>query len=93
MRQWWERPVKWECDRYRSWSRSVVRRHDDLPEALGFHGPAHGEKTVRSLEGIGEVLGKKLKDKGFDKAFVVLGQLLVLKKRRRPLPRVAERQL
>ncbi|XP_074087132.1 barrier-to-autointegration factor [Macrotis lagotis] len=39
-----------------------------------------GEKPVASLAGIGEVLGKKLEDKGFDKAYVVLGQFLVLKK-------------
>ena len=39
-----------------------------------------GEKAVTELAGIGEVLGKRLTDKGFDKAYVVLGQYLVLKK-------------
>ncbi|KOB75292.1 Barrier-to-autointegration factor [Operophtera brumata] len=39
-----------------------------------------GEKPVTDLAGIGEVLGKRLEEKGFDKAFVVLGQYLVLKK-------------
>ncbi|XP_054992740.1 barrier-to-autointegration factor-like [Sorex araneus] len=39
-----------------------------------------GEKPVGSLAGIGEVLGKKLEERGFDKAFVVLGRFLVLKK-------------
>ena len=39
-----------------------------------------GEKTVTDLSGIGVVLGGKLADKGFDKAFVVLGQFLILKK-------------
>ena len=39
-----------------------------------------GEKPVTDLAGIGEVLGKRLADKGFDKAYVVLGQFLVLKK-------------
>ncbi|XP_057677262.1 barrier-to-autointegration factor-like [Corythoichthys intestinalis] len=39
-----------------------------------------GEKTVYALGGIGEVLGKRLENKGFDKAYVVLGQYLVLKK-------------
>ncbi|KAF7238371.1 Barrier-to-autointegration factor [Varanus komodoensis] len=39
-----------------------------------------GEKPVGTLAGIGDVLGKKLEDKGFDKAYVVLGQFLVLKK-------------
>ena len=29
---------------------------------------------------IGEVLGKRLESKGFDKAYMVLGQLLLLKK-------------
>ncbi|KAK3555838.1 hypothetical protein QTP86_029029 [Hemibagrus guttatus] len=39
-----------------------------------------GEKPVMTLAGIGEVLGKRLEEKGFDKAYVVLGQFLVLKK-------------
>ncbi|KAG7223366.1 hypothetical protein INR49_015722 [Caranx melampygus] len=39
-----------------------------------------GEKSVMALAGIGEVLGKRLEEKGFDKAYVVLGQFLVLKK-------------
>ena len=39
-----------------------------------------GEKPVTDLAGIGEVLGGKLKEKGYDKAYVVLGQFLVLRK-------------
>ncbi|KPM02717.1 ras-related protein Rab-2A [Sarcoptes scabiei] len=39
-----------------------------------------GEKPVTDLAGIGEVLGKRLSSKGYDKAYVVLGQYLVLKK-------------
>ncbi|GBM33820.1 Barrier-to-autointegration factor [Araneus ventricosus] len=39
-----------------------------------------GDKSVNELAGIGEVLSKRLEAKGFDKAFVVLGQFLVLKK-------------
>uniref|UniRef100_A0A8C0LBH0 Barrier-to-autointegration factor n=1 Tax=Canis lupus dingo TaxID=286419 RepID=A0A8C0LBH0_CANLU len=39
-----------------------------------------GQKPVGSLAGIGEVLGKKLEERGLDKASVVLGQFLVLKK-------------
>jgi hypothetical protein len=39
-----------------------------------------GDKGVNELAGIGEVLSKRLEAKGFDKAYVVLGQFLVLKK-------------
>ncbi|KAM3862703.1 barrier-to-autointegration factor-like protein [Diretmus argenteus] len=39
-----------------------------------------GEKPVTALSGIGDVLGGKLKVQGFDKAYVVLGQFLLLKK-------------
>ncbi|XP_060792320.1 barrier-to-autointegration factor [Neoarius graeffei] len=39
-----------------------------------------GEKPVMALAGIGERLGERLSEKGFDKAYVVLGQFLVLKK-------------
>jgi hypothetical protein len=38
-----------------------------------------GEKPVGILAGIGEVLDRKLEERGFDKAYVVLGQFLVLK--------------
>ena len=39
-----------------------------------------GEKKATELAGIGEVLGRRLEEKGFDKAYVVLGQFLVLRK-------------
>ncbi|XP_041353109.1 barrier-to-autointegration factor A-like [Gigantopelta aegis] len=39
-----------------------------------------GDKPVTELAGIGKVLGERLSDEGFDKAYVVLGQFLVLKK-------------
>ena len=39
-----------------------------------------GEKEVTELAGIGEVLGGRLSEQGYDKAYVVLGQFLVLKK-------------
>ncbi|XP_065159792.1 barrier-to-autointegration factor [Atheta coriaria] len=39
-----------------------------------------GDKVVTDLAGVGDVLGKRLVEKGFDKAHVVLGQYLVLKK-------------
>lgn len=35
---------------------------------------------MQSLAGIGDTLGGRLEEKGFDKAYVVLGQFLVLKK-------------
>ncbi|XP_053207616.1 barrier-to-autointegration factor-like [Panonychus citri] len=41
-----------------------------------------GEKPVTDLAGVGEVLGKRFEDNGFDKAYVVLGQFLILKKDR-----------
>lgn len=39
-----------------------------------------GDKDVKELAGIGPVLGERLINKGFDRAYVVLGQFLVLKK-------------
>ncbi|XP_031629213.1 barrier-to-autointegration factor [Contarinia nasturtii] len=39
-----------------------------------------GEKPVTDLAGVGETLGKRLTDAGFDKAYTVLGQYLILKK-------------
>ncbi len=39
-----------------------------------------GEKPVTDLAGIGEALGGRLVATGFDRAYVVLGQFLVLKK-------------
>ena len=39
-----------------------------------------GEKRVTQLAGIGDVLGGRLEEKGYDKAYVVLGQFLVLRK-------------
>ena len=53
---------------------STSQKHRD------FVGEPMGEKPVTSLAGIGPALGMRLSEKGFDKAYVVLGQYLVLKK-------------
>lgn len=53
---------------------STSQKHRD------FVSEPMGEKLVTCLAGIGETLGARLTDKGFDKAYVVLGQFLVLKK-------------
>ena len=56
---------------------TTSKKHQSLVD-----GPM-GEKSVTDLPGIGDVLGKRLAEKGFDKAYVVLGQFLVLKKNER----------
>ncbi|KAM4591820.1 barrier-to-autointegration factor-like protein isoform 1-T2 [Odontesthes bonariensis] len=53
---------------------STTQKHRD------FVGEPMGDKPVMALSGIGETLGRKLEDQGFDKAYVVLGQFLLLKK-------------
>uniref|UniRef100_A0A8C2S8D2 Barrier-to-autointegration factor n=1 Tax=Capra hircus TaxID=9925 RepID=A0A8C2S8D2_CAPHI len=45
-----------------------------------FVAESRGQVPVGHLSSLGEVLGKKLEERGFDKAYVVLGQFLVLKK-------------
>ncbi|CAH8484626.1 unnamed protein product [Heterobilharzia americana] len=37
------------------------------------------EKVVEEIPGIGEKLGERLKAKGYDKAYIVLGQFLLLR--------------
>lgn len=39
-----------------------------------------GEKPVTDLPGVGEVLGKRFSEEGYDLAYVVLGQYLLFKK-------------
>ncbi|XP_054436395.1 barrier-to-autointegration factor-like [Pteronotus mesoamericanus] len=53
---------------------TTFQKHQDFVAEL------MGEKPVGSLAGTGEVRGKKLEERAFDKAYVVLGQFLVLKK-------------
>ncbi|EMP32632.1 barrier-to-autointegration factor-like protein [Lepidochelys kempii] len=39
-----------------------------------------GDKDVTAVDGINDELGLKLATKGFDKAYILLGQFLLLKK-------------
>ncbi|CAD5123041.1 DgyrCDS11421 [Dimorphilus gyrociliatus] len=39
-----------------------------------------GEKEVTELAGIGEKFGERLREKGYDTAYTVLGQFLIMKK-------------
>jgi hypothetical protein len=55
-------------------SSSTSQKHQD------FVSEPMGEKDVTEVAGIGKVLGQRLIDKGFDKAYVLLGQFLVMKK-------------
>ncbi|KAM4599557.1 barrier-to-autointegration factor B-like isoform 1-T2 [Fundulus diaphanus] len=53
---------------------STSQKHKD------FVSEPMGDKAVTALSGIGDTLAKRLEDQGFDKASVVLGQFLLLRK-------------
>lgn len=55
-------------------------QEDNLPKALRLQAEPMGEKSVGSLAQAGKDRGNKLEESGFDKAYVVLGQFLLLKK-------------
>ena len=54
-------------------SSTTVKHQNFIQEPMG-------EKEVTKLAGIGTAFGEELVNRGFDKAYVVLGQFLVLKK-------------
>ncbi|MEE6518508.1 hypothetical protein FKM82_029546 [Ascaphus truei] len=57
-----------------------MQRRSRLHKRNTFVSEPMGEKPVQCLSGIGDVLGKRLEEKGFDKADKVLGQFLAMRK-------------
>ncbi|XP_068116361.1 barrier-to-autointegration factor B-like [Hyperolius riggenbachi] len=58
---------------------STSQKHRD------FVAEPMGEKSIQCVAGIGDVLGQRLSDQGFDKAYVLLGQFPNTKEGRRTL--------
>ena len=61
-------------------SQLAIKMSSTSQKHRNFVSEPMGDKNVRELAGIGDVLSGRLAEKGFDKAFVVLGQFLLLKK-------------
>lgn len=76
----------WELELLVSWTQSGKQRRLILIKMTtskkhqDFVIEPMGEQSVENLAGIGELMDKKLEKRGFDKACMVLGQFLVLKK-------------